>query len=309
MELKVWGATDTGRTRSENQDAFLILEFKDGDPDDGFILGPDSAAGGDAGGNSSQPGSNHPGSGRLQVGPRGLLLLVADGMGGAAGGRVASRLAISVMAETLAREWPRDRIRSPSRFAEHLEAAVRQANTSVLDRTRVRPDLAGMGTTATLAGILDGYVYVAQVGDSRAYLIRDGRATQITRDQSMVQELVDQGVMSREEAERSVHRSVLLQALGTDTQVRVPITFHGLRDGDRLLLCSDGLTGPVGDAELETLASADQDLGQVCGNLIEAANTAGGPDNITVVMAEVISGGTPGPEEEVRLRSFDPDAP
>lgn len=309
MQLRLWGATDTGRMRSENQDAFLILQLKDDGTDRGFVLGPDSGGSETVDGRVDSSGREPQNTGPVQVGPRGILLLVADGMGGAAGGRVASRLASSVVAETLVRDWSRERMVSPGRFAEHLQAAIHQANTSVLDRTRVRPDLAGMGTTATVAGILDGFVYVAQVGDSRAYLIRNGQATQITRDQSMVQELVDQGVMSREEAEKSPHRSVLLQALGTGSKVEVPLTFHGLRNGDRLLLCSDGLCGPLGDTELETLASATGGLDQVCRNLIEAANAAGGPDNITAVMAEVISGGALGPSEEVRLRSFDPRHP
>ncbi len=309
MRLRLWGATDTGRMRSENQDAFLVLQLTDDGTDNGFVLGPDSSGAEAVDGTIDESEPEHPNTDPVQVGPRGVLLLVADGMGGAAGGRVASRLAASVVAETLVRDWSRERMVSPGRFAEHLQAAVHQANASVLDRTRVRPDLAGMGTTATVAGILDGFVYVAQVGDSRAYLIRNGQATQITRDQSMVQELIDQGVMSREEAERSAHRSVLLQALGTGSHVEVPLTFHSLRDGDRLLLCSDGLCGPLGDRELEALASSNDGLDVVCRNLIAAANEAGGPDNITAVMAEVISGGALGPSEEVRLRPFDPRHP
>jgi len=309
MQLHVWGATDTGRMRSENQDAFLILQLTEDGTDHGFVLGPDSVPSTDAPGPQPGPGSQEPGHGRVQLGPRGLLLLVADGMGGAAGGRVASRLATSVIAGTLVQDWARERMLSPARFAEHLAVAVRQANAGVLDRARVRPDLSGMGTTATVAGILDGFVYVAQVGDSRAYLIRSGKATQITRDQSMVQELVDQGAMTLEEAERSAHRSVLLQALGTEPNVRVPLTFHGLRDGDRLLLCSDGLSGPVTHGELESIAAGSPTPAEACRRLIYAANEAGGPDNITVVIADVSSGGAMGPPEEVRMRPFDPQDP
>ncbi|TVR58021.1 MAG: serine/threonine-protein phosphatase [Gemmatimonadales bacterium] len=310
MQLHVWGATDTGRMRSENQDAFLILQLNGDGTDHGFVLGPDSVA------PPAVPSATHGdpqpqdhGMGRVQVGPLGFLLLVADGMGGAAGGRVASRLATSVIAGTLVRDLAKERIPSPARFAEHLASAVRQANAGVLDRARIRPDLSGMGTTATVAGILDGFVYIAQVGDSRAYLIRNGKATQITRDQSMVQELVDQGAMTREEAERSAHRSVLLQALGTEPDVRVPLTFHRLRDGDRLLLCSDGLSGPVAHGALESMATASPTPAEACRRLIHAANEAGGPDNITVVIADVTSGGAMGPADEVRLRPFDPHDP
>lgn len=297
VEISLWGRTDTGRVRSENQDAFLVASIPETAEEEGFLLGPDS------------PELERSAEARVRMGPRGLLLLVADGMGGAAGGAVASRLGASTIAETFDARWRADRIQTPGLFARRLQEAVEEGNRRIHERASERPDLAGMGTTATVAGILDGIVYLAQVGDSRAYLIRDERAVQLTRDQSMVQELVDQGAMSPEEAERSVHRSVLLQALGTEPVVRVDLTFHQLRRGDRLLLCSDGLTGPVRDTEIARITSEASRPAEACSHLVELANERGGPDNITVIVAQVDGEGLapPGPGERVMRREFDPD--
>jgi PPM family protein phosphatase len=297
LEAWVWGATHPGQVRSENQDAFLIAEIPDGAENPGFLLGPDSGL------DPQGP------EGLLRVGPRGLLFLVADGMGGAAGGATASRLASTTIAERLLRDWTQDRWVTPARFAFHLREAVREANGQVWNRANAQPELTGMGTTATVAGILDGTVYLAQIGDSRAYLIRDGRATQLTRDQSMVQELIDRGALTREEAERSAHRSVLLQALGTQPEVSIPLTFHPLEKGDQLLLCSDGLSGPVRDDEIAQLASEEGSPAEACARLLALANTRGGPDNITAVLVRVVENGFPRTlaDAEPRLRPFDLD--
>jgi len=297
LEAWVWGETHPGQVRSENQDAFLIAQIPEAVENPGFLLGPDS-------GLDPRGPESH-----LRVGSRGLLFLVADGMGGAAGGATASRLASTTIAERILREWSHDRWVTPSRFAFHLREAVREANGQVWNRALTHPELSGMGTTATVAGILEGTVYLAQVGDSRAYLIRDGRATQLTRDQSMVQELIDRGVMTREEAERSAHRSVLLQALGTQPELSVPLTFHPLQKGDQLLLCSDGLSGPVRDEEIAQLASEGGSPAEACARLLALANARGGPDNITAVLVRVIENGFPQTlaDTEPRLRPFDLD--
>ncbi len=299
VEVSVWGRTDVGQVRSENQDAFIVAELRGSSENDGFLLGPDSpelAEGGEA---------------RVSLGTKGLLLLVADGMGGAAGGAVASRLAASVITETLEAAWGRERVQTPARFAQHLHEAVEEANRRVHERASQRPELAGMGTTATVAGILDGVVYLAQVGDSRAYLIREGEMVQITRDQSMVQELVEQGAMTREEAEKSVHRSVLLQALGTEPHVDVALTYHQLRRGDELVLCSDGLTGPVDDAEIVRTVGDASTPAAACDELVALANERGGPDNISVVVARIHGTGVAptGPGDDLKRRTFELDAP
>jgi len=298
VEVSVWGLSDVGQVRSENQDAFLVAELRETPDEEGFLLGPDS------------PELLEGGEARVQVGPRGLLLLVADGMGGAAGGAVASRLAATVITETLEQRWGRERVQTPAEFTRCLQEAVEEANRRVFERAGHQPELSGMGTTATVAGILDGMVYLAQVGDSRGYLIRNQQMVQITRDQSMVQELVEQGAMTQEEAERSVHRSVLLQALGTEPQVNVAMTYHQLCRDDQLLLCSDGLTGPLADDEIaRTVIDADTPA-TACHELVALANERGGPDNISVVLARVHGSGlTPAsPDEEVALRTFESDA-
>ncbi len=298
VELSIWGLSDVGQARSENQDAFLIAELPDEGSDGGFLLGPDSPEPSDG----AQP--------NIRLGRRGALLLVADGMGGAAGGQVASRLAVSALTESLVQGWGGDRLKTPERFAHHLEEAVREANHKVFERSRVRPELAGMGTTATAAGILDDFVYLAQVGDSRAYLVRGDRIVQLTRDQSMVQELMDQGAMTQAEAEASIHRSVLLQALGTEPQVNVALTYHPLRRGDRLLLCSDGLSGPVNDAEIGTIVARAANPRSACSELVALANERGGPDNITVILGHLHGEGLQAPSDgdQLRRRPFQSDA-
>jgi PPM family protein phosphatase len=294
--LSVWGITDVGRSRSENQDAFLIVELSGRDETSPpFRLEPGSRV---------DPGAPPV----IAVGERGLLLLVADGMGGAAGGATASRMAAEGIADTLRNRWNEERMRTPNQFVARIREAVEETNTRVHRRATASPELFGMGTTATVAGILDGIVYLAQVGDSRGYLVRDGRAVQLTRDQSMVQELVESGALTVEEAERSPHRSVLLQALGTSAHVDVALTWHELRRGDRLVLCSDGLSGPLSDADIAATVSAAPSPDRACEELVRLANERGGPDNITAVVARVEGGGVsaPGPGEEARMRAFAP---
>ena len=140
-----------------------------------------------------------------------------------------------------------------------------------------------MGTTVTAAGVLQSFIYIAQVGDSRAYLVRDGDAAQLTRDQSVTQKLVESGSLTEEEAELSEHRNVILQALGTKPEVEVELTYQELRRGDRLVVCSDGLSGLVQAEEVAGRIDGEEDLVQACEDLVAMANARGGPDNITVV--------------------------
>lgn len=297
VTMAVWGRTDVGRARRENQDAFLVQQIT-ANGEEGFLLGPDSA------------GEVSPHSGSFEVGGKGAFLLVADGMGGAAGGAVASRLATVVIAETFRQRWTADRNHAPGQLAFRLREAVEEANRRVHARALERSELHGMGTTATAAAILDGFVYVAQVGDSRAYLIRAGTATQLTRDQSVVQQLVDAGAMTEQEAERSDQRSVLLQALGTDPAIQVDLTYEELRRDDVLLLCSDGLSGQVRAEEMAEAVGAQPDLVSACDALVDLANERGGPDNITVVLARFDGTGLPHPTngEGVARRVFEPGA-
>ena len=142
-----------------------------------------------------------------------------------------------------------------------------------------------MGTTTTAAGVLADHLYLTQVGDSRAYLIRRGQAHQLTKDQSLMQRLVEAGELTEEEAAHSERRNIILQALGPDAKVKVDLTHQEVRRGDILVLCSDGLSGQVKKEEIAQIVSEARDLGAACDRLIALANERGGPDNITVVIA------------------------
>ncbi len=144
-----------------------------------------------------------------------------------------------------------------------------------------------MGTTATAVGVLGDFLYLTQVGDSRAYLIRNGEAAQITKDQSLMQRLIDAGELTEEEAEKSERRNIILQALGPDPRVRVDLTHHEIRRGDAVVVCSDGLSGLVRREEIAEVISQNSDMIAACGQLIDLANERGGPDNITVIAARI----------------------
>lgn len=164
-----------------------------------------------------------------------------------------------------------------------------------------------MGTTATIAGLLADTLYLAQVGDSRGYLIRDGVAKQITKDQSLMQKLIEAGELTEEEAAQSERRNIILQALGPEPAIKVDLTHQKLRRGDTLVLCSDGLSGQVSKDEIARVVTEEKDLVQACRRLIDMANNAGGPDNITVIIARFDGVGLSDLEvegDEVRHRPF-----
>jgi protein phosphatase len=143
-----------------------------------------------------------------------------------------------------------------------------------------------MGTTATIAGLFGDRLFVVQVGDSRAYMVRDGLARQITKDQSLMQRLVEAGELTPEEAEVSDRRNIILQALGPEAQITVDLTHQQLRRGDTLILCSDGLSGLVRGEEIGALTTTEPDVRLVCRKLVDRANARGGPDNITVIAVQ-----------------------
>jgi PPM family protein phosphatase len=157
-------------------------------------------------------------------------------------------------------------------------------------RSKWHPETEGMGSTVTAAGVLGGYAYVAQVGDSRAYLTRSGMTTQITRDQSLVQQMIDAGALRPEDAESSAHANVILQALGANPSVQVDVTYQELCRGDVLLLCSDGLHRVVRPEEITEAVHRLVHPTVVCEQLVELANARGGPDNVTVIAARFDGG-------------------
>jgi PPM family protein phosphatase len=212
------------------------------------------------------------------------LFAVADGMGGAQAGEIASRLAA-------------DTVRGESGDGDMLErvtSLVQAANRRVYERSRDDTAVSGMGTTMTLALLDDGIVTIGHVGDSRAYLIRDGELRQLTNDHSLVAELQRSGKLTAEEAEHHPQRSVITRALGTDPDVDVDTYTVEPQPGDVFLLCSDGLTSMVGDAAiLDIVERHRDDLDAAAGALIASANQGGGEDNITVVCFEIASDARP----------------
>jgi PPM family protein phosphatase len=211
------------------------------------------------------------------------LLVIADGMGGHAGGDVASSLAIGELA-------PLDGESHGSDDAlAHLERAVRSAHAELLARVEEEPQLAGMGTTITALLRSGNRLALAHIGDSRAYLLRDGSLTQITRDHTFVQTLVDEGRLTPEEAEHHPQRSVLMRVLSDLVEEPEPdFSMRESRVGDRYLLCSDGLSGVVSFDTLQQTLAAGDPPGVTCERLVALARRAGAPDNVTCIVADVV---------------------
>jgi protein phosphatase len=220
-----------------------------------------------------------------RLGPRGTLFMVADGLGGAAAGEIASELAVATVFEEMLHRWADSASTDPESFAASLKVATEVANTRIYAYALEHPEHRGLGTTATVAGLLGDTLYLVQVGDSRAYLVRDGVAQQLTKDQSLMQRLVEAGELTPEEAERSERRNIILQALGPEPSVKIDLTFQKLRRGDTLVLCTDGLSGLVRKEEIAEVVTREPELATVCQALVDRANENGGPDNITVVAA------------------------
>jgi len=256
VSLKVFGRSDIGRVRLKNEDAFVIADLM-----------------------QSAPIHAMPEPVELIVDSRGVLLAISDGMGGAQAGEVASALTLHAL-----------RVEMPGGESGTAEAAlaasVVKANEKVwtLALTTGRQ---GMGATLTAVLIHGHRAYVAEVGDSRAYVLRGRSFIQLTRDQSYVQQLIDAGTVTREEAKRLPFRNAITQAIGTDPSIVVALNRFVLRQGDRILLCSDGLSGKVQDHEMRSVLIAATSLDAACSQLIELANHRGGEDNITVVVAEM----------------------
>ena len=215
------------------------------------------------------------------------LFAVADGMGGARGGEIASRVAATALGESV-----------DGSGESRVVALIQEANRQVYERAQVDSDTSGMGTTITLALFEDGIVSIGHVGDSRAYLVRDRKDEQLTEDHSLVAELVRTGRLSPEEAEVHPQRSVITRVLGTDPEVDVDVFSIQAKPGDLFLICSDGLTSMVDDAAiLDVVERQRDDLDAIAKELIAAANRNGGEDNITVVFFEVVEEGAQKPSD------------
>jgi PPM family protein phosphatase len=259
--VHVFGKTDVGRTREHNEDSFVVADL------------------------NTMNATLQPEVRTHEPGRMGSLFMVADGMGGAAAGEVASAMATEVVLHELSTRWRNATSHDGETFARAIKAATEAANARIHRYATDHPENRGMGTTATVAGLLGDTLYLAQVGDSRAYIVRNGVAQQITKDQSLMQKLVEAGELTAEEAEVSERRNIILQALGPEPVVKVDLTHQQVRRGDVLVLCSDGLSGQIRAADIATVVGEEPDLVSVCKRLIDLANENGGPDNITVIAA------------------------
>jgi serine/threonine protein phosphatase PrpC len=260
---RVFALTDVGQKREHNEDTFLVADLDAGAAVD-FERAPRA----------------------MEANAHGLLFMVADGMGGAASGEIASGMAADAVLDVLRERWREQAVPTADAFVSALRDATTDANNRIHSFARANPEHRGMGTTATVAGLFGDTIYVAQVGDSRAYLLRDGQAIQLTKDQSLMQRLVEAGELTPEQAEASERRNIILQALGPEARITIDLTHQQLRRGDTLILCSDGLSGLVKADELARIASEAPDPSVVCRQLVARANELGGPDNITVVAAQ-----------------------
>jgi PPM family protein phosphatase len=282
VHLRIAGRTDVGRVRPKNEDAFLAVDLTSGEA-------------------SVAPRW----TGHLQVvGDRGVLVAVSDGMGGASEGELASSLVVSSLAQALASSSQG----TPSQ--ERITGAVEDAHHTVWAEACNRG--IRMGATLTAVYVRRTAAYVAEVGDSRAYLIRAGQMTRLTKDQSYVQMLVDSGVVDPAEAPAHPMRNVIMQAMGHQPKVSVALGRLELRRHDCLLLCSDGVSTELSDEQMRAIVLGSPDLVLAADRMVDGANENGGRDNATVVLAGV-GGDVPAPaacepfEKTYRvLETFDP---
>jgi serine/threonine protein phosphatase PrpC len=281
ISIEVFGKTDVGLVREHNEDNFLIADVTDGM-------------------RMAEPRAPS----TFKLGDKGAALLVCDGMGGAAAGEVASQMAVDSIYDALAASeaQPRDG------FARLLRRAVQHANERIFIQSRDNQSERGMGTTCTVASLVDDTLVVAQIGDSRCYVLRDGKLAQVTKDQSLAWQLIEAGAMTADEAKAFEHANIILQALGVQERVEVVLSQVQLRKGDIALLCSDGLHGPVSDEEILAVLIAEPNLQKAGEGLIQKALDRDGPDNITVVLARFEGDGlqAPVPEDVVGFMGYDP---
>jgi PPM family protein phosphatase len=224
------------------------------------------------------------------------LFVVADGIGGQVAGEVASSTAVDVIAD----QAPNARAGEPDSLAQ----IVQGANSAIWKRAQGDATLRGMGTTCTLAMIDDATAQLAHVGDSRAYLFRNGELSQLTEDHTLVWRMVQEGRLSAREANHHPQRNVITRALGVDSDVKVDLLTVTLVEGDRLLLCSDGLTSMVDDPRIRDVLGSEDDPQVAADRLVDLANEAGGEDNITALVLEIRAGDEPaGGEREAGERA------
>ena len=250
MKIEAYGLTDVGKKRTRNEDSFLV-------------------------------------SGDLN------LYVVADGMGGHSGGEYASRLAVATIEEVIAsmNTDPEATVISgvnseETEYGDRLKYAIEVAGQKIFDQALYDPDLKGMGTTITSVIIEDKLAYVANVGDSRVFLIRGDTIKQLTRDHSLVSEQMQAGLISEIDARKHKLKNIITRSVGYQEEVEIDVSKVELQDNDKLMLCSDGLTNMLDDQDIQGVVTKN-DVIKSCQELIKSANEKGGDDNITVIVCKV----------------------
>lgn len=292
--VEVHATSHVGRVRRGNEDNYLLLNI----------------SGSRAWTSSQSDGEFVIESQTFEIDDNGIVLAVSDGMGGALAGEVASKMAVESVCERLLSEDIEETL-TPEAYEYHLVAklynATLYANHLVHQQGRTDPQFQGMGATFTGLGVTTRGVDVIQVGDSRAYLVRDEKIYQITKDQSLVQQLIDAQQISAEEAETHTLKNVILQALGAQNEIYPVSARLGANRDDVVLICSDGLSNKVPAAEMQRIVVENFDeLGMACAELVKLANENGGEDNITVVIAKLLGDDLPEPAgDDVQLEMID----
>lgn len=292
INLALYAQTDVGMVRSGNEDNFLILDLSSGQSWTA---------------NEEEPHDLL----TYTQGYYGTLLAVSDGMGGALAGEVASRIAVETVRDRMLQLQAHDNY-SKVPFSERLRLAVEEANAVIHTDGQTNQAHRGLGATFTAVATNGNQLYFAQVGDSRAHLIRQGKIYRVTKDQSLVQQLIDAGQITEEEAETHSYRNVILQALGAHNNVNVEVNGVSLCQLDTLVLCSDGLSGKISADEIARIVNEAGDFKSACQSLINLANERGGEDNITVVIAQLSGTGLPLPDDdsmEPKSLARSPDTP
>jgi PPM family protein phosphatase len=281
IKVTVFGKTDVGLIREHNEDNFLL-------------------ANAETGLRTSSPEEVL----EFSLAPKGALFLVCDGMGGAAAGEVASTMAV----ESISADMEVGDATTRERYARRLRRAIESANDKIHAQSSLNQSERGMGTTCTAVGLVDRKLLIAQIGDSRCYVLRSGQLAQLTKDQSLAWQLIEAGAMTVEEAKSFEHANIILQALGVQEKVDVVLSSLDLCKGDVILVSSDGLHGPVSDEEMKAVLLAETDAKKACETLVAKANEREGPDNISVVVARFDGPGLPEPEPNPVLgfALFDP---
>jgi PPM family protein phosphatase len=259
ISIRLFGRTDVGQVREHNEDNFIVADLTR--KSRGLMEADRTQA----------------------VGPRGTMMGVCDGMGGAAAGEVASQLAVDIIYERMCDGEDQQK---RDDFARRVVRSIEDAGQRIYQEAKADRTRRGMGPTSTVAALIDDHLFLGQVGDSRGYVLRNGKLVQVTRDQSLVNQLIEAGQLTEEEAETFEHNNIILQALGTSDSVQVDLTFVELRRGDVLMLCSDGLSGMVRADEIREVLDTVSEPLEACKLLTEKANQAGGHDNITCIVAK-----------------------